>query len=535
MKIMRLQLFLLALFLTISSGFVPHHRKVRQVRPEDVRTISEEEMKRMSPERLALLNKKYTEEFFKPLNRRVPMSIKFFLDKKSFLREPPYQYLTQNHLLPNFTDLDFDHMVRQKKDLYLPLYLHESKPATDEEKYLTVNLDKMITVLNNVFSVPRNYRSASLRDATSDYITQKFGNLGLLVGLQYFYPSRFYNQFVGFDERSRVPLETLPPGANIFGVLPGKLWGTSRDRLVIIGAHWDTMTETDGYNDNGSGVAAVLEIARQFVESKCRPKNTIIFATFDLEEMGGQGSDEFVQRYLLPDILRKYGQSNIGGTFIADTLMNLNLTENSQMLPEQWSTVDKVTANKIKADGMKGDFMSIVQRRQPDQRLVATFTKHWNHLQENREKKYKLRSFRLDLDKKTPDWDTLDKFVPFIRSDHSRFWIVNQTDFSSLPAILISDTGPLRGQMVECYHQACDSVRGPYTGSFADMDFYEHTVQTLLNTMLEMSKSQCLNTNDLSQFYSELDENNQVATSNGSFLGGSLLSLTDFIKRFMPW
>ena len=62
-----------------------------------------------------------------------------------------------------------------------------------------------------------------------------------------------YFQFVGFDYRSNSPLQTLPPGANIFGILPGKLWGTSRDRVVIIGAHWDTMTETDGYNDNGSG------------------------------------------------------------------------------------------------------------------------------------------------------------------------------------------------------------------------------------------------------------------------------------------
>ena len=41
-----------------------------------------------------------------------------------------------------------------------------------------------------------------------------------------------------------------------------------------------------------------------------------------------QGSDEFVKRFLLPDILRKYDQSDIGGTFIVDTLMNLNLTEN---------------------------------------------------------------------------------------------------------------------------------------------------------------------------------------------------------------
>ena len=35
------------------------------------------------------------------------------------------------------------------------------------------------------------------------------------------------------------------------------------------------------------------------------------------------------------------------------------------MLPDQWSTVDAVTANKIRANGMRGDFMSIVQRRQP--------------------------------------------------------------------------------------------------------------------------------------------------------------------------
>ena len=89
-----------------------------------------------------------------------------------------------------------------------------------------------------------------------------------------------------------------------------------------------------------------------------------------------QGSDEFVQRFLLPEILRKYGQSDIGGTFIADTLMNLNLTENSQMLPDQWSIVDAVTANKIKANGMRGDFMSIVQRRQP---VIFRFFKGGDH------------------------------------------------------------------------------------------------------------------------------------------------------------
>ena len=42
-------------------------QKVRQIRPQDVRTVSEEDMKAMSPERRAMLNKQYTLEFFKPL------------------------------------------------------------------------------------------------------------------------------------------------------------------------------------------------------------------------------------------------------------------------------------------------------------------------------------------------------------------------------------------------------------------------------------------------------------------------------------
>ena len=67
------------------------------------------------------------------------------------------------------------------------------------------------------------------------------------------------------------------------------------------------------------------------------------------------------------------------------------------------------------------------------------------------------------------------------------------------------------------------------------MDFYQHTVQALLNSMLEMSQAQCLNTEDLNLFYSVEEEQNQIANSRGTFLGGSLLSLTDFIKKYMPW
>ena len=52
------------------------------------------------------------------------------------------------------------------------------------------------------------------------------------------------------------------PGTNIMGVLPGQMWGTAEDRVLVVGAHWDTVTNTGGLDDNGSGVAAMLELGK---------------------------------------------------------------------------------------------------------------------------------------------------------------------------------------------------------------------------------------------------------------------------------
>ena len=37
----------------------------------------------------------------------------------------------------------------------------------------------------------------------------------------------------------------------------------------MIGAHWDTYGMSPGFNDNGSGVAAILEIARILASATC--------------------------------------------------------------------------------------------------------------------------------------------------------------------------------------------------------------------------------------------------------------------------
>lgn len=86
---------------------------------------------------------------------------------------------------------------------------------------------------------------------------------------------------------------------NVLGCIEGK----KKNEYVVIGAHFDHigMDETlvgdkiyNGADDNASGVSAVLQIAKAFVESGQQPERTIIFAFWDGEEIGALGSQYFL-------------------------------------------------------------------------------------------------------------------------------------------------------------------------------------------------------------------------------------------------
>jgi hypothetical protein len=65
--------------------------------------------------------------------------------------------------------------------------------------------------------------------------------------------------------------------------IEAELKGSSQpDEIVVIGAHYDSPPESPGANDNASGVAALLELARQFQERK--PSRTLRFVAFVNEE-----------------------------------------------------------------------------------------------------------------------------------------------------------------------------------------------------------------------------------------------------------
>ncbi len=78
------------------------------------------------------------------------------------------------------------------------------------------------------------------------------------------------------------------PTRTVLAELPGSLDG----RVVMLGAHLDSVIDGPGINDNASGVAALLEIARALRGT--RPAATVRLAFWSGEELGLHGSLRYV-------------------------------------------------------------------------------------------------------------------------------------------------------------------------------------------------------------------------------------------------
>ena len=89
----------------------------------------------------------------------------------------------------------------------------------------------------------------------------------------------------------RVFANTLRQILPTFNVLAEKT-GRNDDNVVMAGAHLDSVLAGPGINDNGSGSAALLEVAEQL--SRHRPENTLRFAWWGAEESGLVGSTNYV-------------------------------------------------------------------------------------------------------------------------------------------------------------------------------------------------------------------------------------------------
>jgi Zn-dependent M28 family amino/carboxypeptidase len=70
--------------------------------------------------------------------------------------------------------------------------------------------------------------------------------------------------------------------------------GGDASHTIVIGAHLDSVSRGPGINDNGSGSATILEVAKVFARQERETRNKLRFIWFSAEELGLVGSQYYV-------------------------------------------------------------------------------------------------------------------------------------------------------------------------------------------------------------------------------------------------
>ena len=126
-------------------------------------------------------------------------------------------------------------------------------------------------------------RRAGSEDAAkaAAYIVSQFEG----IGIQPYYEEGWYQPFEMNGKTYK----------NVIGIIPGND-PVLKDEYIIIGAHYDHLGVRDGqiYNgadDNASGTATIIEMARILKSQQNSLKRSVIVAAFDAEEIGLWGSN----------------------------------------------------------------------------------------------------------------------------------------------------------------------------------------------------------------------------------------------------
>ena len=255
---------------------------------------------------------------------------------------------------------------------------------------------------------------------TENYITNYFKNIGLQVQLQQY-------KYGNYD---------------ITNIITGSQKNLLSSKYYVIGAHYDSVPETYGADDNASGIAVLLELARYTMQEKI--SLPVRFVAFTAEEPPTfsthyQGSKVFVKSAL-------ENKDEILGAIILEMV---GYTSNEQAYP---------LVLKWMGYPSKGNFIGIVGNRKSKKFGQSIF-----------------QSF-----KKNDQLPVETLFVPFNGrilpdtrlSDHSPFWD------AGLFAVMITDTAFFRNPN---YHTPKD------TFDTLDYFFMAELVKSLLITLKKLS------------------------------------------------
>ncbi|MCW3463568.1 M28 family peptidase [Chitinophaga nivalis] len=133
----------------------------------------------------------------------------------------------------------------------------------------------------------------------SNYVARQFKKLGLKP----VHGNSYFQEFI-FDKQAHKDI----PSRNVIGLLDN-----GAARTIIIGAHYDHLGTAvlfdgkypigqihNGADDNASGVAGLLELARHYVYNHTKESFNFLFIAFGGEELGLQGSKYYTAHPLMP-------------------------------------------------------------------------------------------------------------------------------------------------------------------------------------------------------------------------------------------
>jgi Zn-dependent M28 family amino/carboxypeptidase len=233
------------------------------------------------------------------------------------------------------------------------------------------------------------------------------------------------------DERSDSEYQT-----NVIAELPGTI---SKNRVFEIGAHYDTKPNTPGADDNASGLAGLLEIARAMAGVKSR--RTVRFCFFGLEETTRGGSRSHVARM----ISRR--NERLAGVLVFEMIGYRTYESNSQRTP--------LRIPLVLWPPRTGDFIAVIS----DFRSTSIATRF-----QKAAKQY-VPTLRVYLVKR------IGRLLrDGIRSDHSMYWQAGRK------GVMITDTANFRNPN---YHLPSD------TPDTLDFQFVVQVARAAAATALE--------------------------------------------------
>ena len=283
---------------------------------------------------------------------------------------------------------------------------------------------------------PRNRINApSAMERTDALLADAWRAAGWQVGRQHL---RLRNRKAHLDHpvegsRGRHPRHTYPrlEGANVVAIGEGET-----DEAIVIVAHHDTVRGSPGADDNGAGVAALIELATQLSGRSFR--RTVILAAPDFEEIGLIGS-----RYLVRWLRAHY---RVRGAIVFDPIGFMDPRPGRQAVPAGIDRLYPGQTARLEARDRAGDTVVAIYRRS-SVRLV----REWAGCLAATVGADRVLLLRdpLDLPLVGPALLAVPAARHFSRSDHVNFWR------AGLPAIQVTNTANFRNPN---YHRPSDTA-----------------------------------------------------------------------------